>query len=108
MRVYSTSLCTVYRFGYSSDISKCYLRILVDKLTTNLRLMVWYKNPKDKEGIIIYRRNTMDFGDAASALIVRIIQKMFLSPMARLEATRHTIMAGGVGTLTIIQTALKL
>ena len=37
----------------------------------------------------------MDFGDAASALIVRIIQKKFLSPKAKLEATRHTILAGG-------------
>jgi hypothetical protein len=37
--------------------------------------MVWYKNPKDKKGTIRYRRNTMDFGDAASTLIVRIIQK---------------------------------
>ena len=37
----------------------------------------------------------MDFGDAASALIVRITQQKFISPMARLEATRHTVMAGG-------------
>ena len=31
----------LYRYGYSSDISKCYLRILVDELTSNLRLMAW-------------------------------------------------------------------
>ena len=61
----------LYRYGYSSDISKCYLRILVDELTSNLRLMAWYKDPKNKSGRMVYRCKTMDFGDAASALIVR-------------------------------------
>ena len=85
----------LYRFGYSSDISKCYLHILVDELTADLRLMAWYEDPKNKKGLIIYRRKTMDFGDAASALIVRITQKKFISPMAKLEATKHTVLAGG-------------
>ena len=34
----------------------------------------------------------MDFGDAASALIVRITQKKFVSPKAELEATKHTVL----------------
>ena len=38
----------LYRYGYISDISKCYIRILVDELTSNLRLMVWYEDPKNK------------------------------------------------------------
>ena len=37
----------------------------------------------------------MDFGDAAAALAVRIIQKKFLIPMAKHQATKHTIDAGG-------------
>jgi hypothetical protein len=37
--------------------------------------MAWYRDPKNKAGRIIYRHKTMDFGDAASALIVRITQK---------------------------------
>ena len=37
----------------------------------------------------------MDFGDAASALIVRITQKKFISPKAELEATKHTVLSGG-------------
>ena len=36
----------LYRYGYSSDITKCYLKVLVDELTSRLRLMVWYKDAK--------------------------------------------------------------
>ena len=68
---------------------------MVDELTSNLRLMVWYKDPKNKAGRIIYRRKTMDFGDAASVLIVRITQKKFVSPRAELEAPKHTVLSGG-------------
>ena len=32
----------LYNHGYSFDISKCYLRVLVDKLTARLRLCYWY------------------------------------------------------------------
>ena len=64
-------------------------------MTADLRLMAWYEDPKNRKGLIIYRRKTMDFGDAASALIVRITQKKFISPMAKWEATKHTVLAGG-------------
>ena len=36
----------LYCYGYSSDIAKCYLKVLVDELTSRLRLMVWYKDAK--------------------------------------------------------------
>ena len=85
----------LYSYGYSSDISKCYLRILVDELTGDLRLMIWYRDPKNKLEPIVYRRYTMDFGDACSALVVRIAQKKLLCPRARLASTKHTILAGG-------------
>ena len=37
----------------------------------------------------------MNFGDAGSALIVRITQKKFVSPRADLEATKHSVLSGG-------------
>ena len=57
--------------------------------------MAWYKDPKNKSGRMVYRRKTMDFGDAASALIVRITQKKFFSPKVELEVTKHTVLNGG-------------
>ena len=64
-------------------------------MTSELRLMVWFKDPRARTGLTVYRRRTMDFGDAASALIVRIIQKKFLMPMAKFEESKHTLDAGG-------------
>ena len=64
-------------------------------MTSELRLKVWFKDPRARTGLTMYRRGTMDFGDAASALIVRIIQKKFLMPMAKYEELKHTIDAGG-------------
>ena len=49
---------------------------------------------KTKTELIMYQRNTMDFGDAISSLIIRIIQKKFLAPIARLAATKHVILNG--------------
>ena len=86
----SHSLISSYKLS-----SKCYLRILVDELTAKLRLMAWYKDPKNKSGRIIYKRKTMDFCDVVSALIICITQKKFVSPKAELEATTHTVLNGG-------------
>ena len=53
------------------------------------------QGPRTRTGLTVYRRRTMDFGDAAAALIVRIIQKKYLIPMAKYEESKHTIDAGG-------------
>ena len=82
----------LYNNPYSSDISKCYLRILVDDLTAKLRLLVWFENPKEMTGVKIYRRPTMDFGDTCSSLVVRIVQEKFLSQLCKLELTKHVIL----------------
>ena len=82
----------LYDNPYSSDISKCYLRILVDDLTAKLRLLVWFDNPQDMTGIKIYRRPTMDFGDTCSSLVVRIIQEKFLSQLCKMEMSKHLIL----------------
>ena len=73
----------LYAHGYTSDIGKCYLRALVDELTSRLRLMVWYNNPEDLEDMVVFRRRTMDFGDSISTLVIRIIQENFLAKMCR-------------------------
>ena len=68
----------LYRHGYSSDISKCYLRVGVDELTSRLRLCYWYEDPENMKNPIIFERPTMDFGDSIAALVIRIIQLKFL------------------------------
>ena len=70
----------LYRHGYSSDISKCYLRVLVDDLTAKLRLCYWYRDPANMKDPIVFKRCTMDFGDSIASLVIRIIQLKFLLP----------------------------
>ena len=82
----------LYNNPYSSDISKCYLRILVDDLTSRLRLLVWFEDPQKMTGVKIYRRPTMDFGDTCSSLMVRIVQEKFPSQTCKLELTKNLIL----------------
>ena len=51
----------LYNHPYSSDISKCYLRILVDSLTAKLRLLIWFEDPEKMTGMKVCQRPTMDF-----------------------------------------------
>ena len=75
----------LYEHGYSSDISKCYLRVLVDSLTSKLRLCYWYEDPENMQNPIVFKRETMDFGDSIASLVIRIIQLKFLVPATRLK-----------------------
>ena len=79
----------LYEHCFSSDISKCYLRILVDKLTSMLRLMIWYEDPINVTGMIIYSCYTMDFGDGISSIVVKITQ--FLGTMCALSETKRIV-----------------
>ena len=54
-----------------------------------------YANARNKSKRLIYRRKTMDFSTAESALIIRVTQKKFVIPRAKLEATKHTVLSGG-------------
>ena len=80
---------------FLSDISKCYLRILVESLTAKLRLLVWFENPGDMTGLKVYCRPTMDFGDTCSSLVIHIVQEKFLSQLCKLELTKHLILHCG-------------
>ena len=44
----------LYIHPYSSDISKCYLQVLVDNLTSKLRLMIWFRDPLNINGMIFF------------------------------------------------------
>ena len=68
----------LYRHGYSSDISKCYLRVAVDSLIAKLGLCYWYRDSENMKYPIIMERHTMDFGDSIAALVIRIVQLKFL------------------------------
>ena len=76
---------------FSSDISRCYLRTLVDKLTSMWRLMIWYEDPINMTGMFIYRHNTMSFGDGISSIVVKITQEKSLGTMCALSETKRIV-----------------
>ena len=84
----------LHEHGYSSDISKCYLRVLVDEVTSKLRLCYWYHDPLTKLKPRIFMRLTMDFGDACSSLVIRIIQLKFLMKMTEIEMVKQILKTG--------------
>ena len=79
--------CLLYFYDFSSDISRCYLRTLVDKLTSMWRLIIWYEDPINMTGMIIYSCDTLDFGDGISSIVVKITQEKFLGTMCALSET---------------------
>ena len=84
----------LYRHGYSSDISKCYLRVGVDSLTAKLRLCYWYQDPENMKDPIIMERHTMDFGDSIAALVIRIVQLKFLMAATKMKLVQEVIRKG--------------
>ena len=80
--------------GISADISKCYLRVGCDYLASCLRLCIWFKNPEKMEGMQVYRRASLDFGDSQAALVIRIIQEKYISRLVEYEASRHICLHG--------------
>ena len=59
-----------YEHPYSSDISKCYLRVLVDDLIAKVRLMIWFRDPLHMKEMVVFKHVTMDFGDSCSNLVI--------------------------------------
>ena len=84
----------LHEHGYSSDISKCYLRVLVDDLTARLRLCYWYPDSLTRSKPRIFMRKTMDFGDACSSLVIRIIQLKFLLTMTDITTVKQILKTG--------------
>jgi len=48
-----------------------------------LRLTIWFKNPKNKQNLIVYRTNTCDFGDSQASLALRVAQDKYIAANAR-------------------------
>ena len=54
---------SLYKYPYTSDIRKAYLRIIVDDDTEGLRIFIWYDDLDNLQNPVYYLRRTMDFGD---------------------------------------------
>ena len=50
-----------------------------------------FANPEKLEDVIVFRRNTIDFGDSQAALVVYIVQQKYLSRLVKYEVSRHII-----------------
>ena len=46
------------------------------------------------EGMKVFRRASLDFGDSQAALVIRIIQEKYLSRLVEYEASRHICLHG--------------
>ena len=57
--------------------------------------MIWYRDPLNLRGMVVYKRATMDFGNSCSSLVIRIIQENFLALMCQHNLTKHKIVFGG-------------
>ena len=76
----------------SGDISKCYRRILVDDISSKLRLFCWLKMKDDIPKFIYYERKTLDFGDPAASESVEAAEKKFIIPACHYKESK-TILA---------------
>ena len=66
------------KHAYTSDISKAYLRVLVDPASRKLRIFVWFEDPDTIIKPKNFLRNTIDFGDGVSSAILTIVQRKCL------------------------------
>ena len=54
------------------------------------RLSIWYKDPIKKEGLIIHRTGTWDFGDAQASLALRVAQDRYIASNCQTESGKLT------------------
>ena len=75
--------CTInHRLGHyaaSLDIKKAYRQIRVSNKDAMLRLSLWYRNPAKREGLVVFKTNTADFGDSQASLALRVAQDKYIS-----------------------------
>ena len=76
------------QYAASLDIRKAYRQIRVSERDAMLRLSVWYD---DKQGLVMYKTCTADFGDSQASLALRVAQDKFIasnckSPLAILAS----------------------
>ena len=62
------------KYAASLDIKKAYRQIRVSHRDSMLRLSIWFRDPEKKEGLMIFRTATCDFGDSQASLALRVAQ----------------------------------
>ena len=65
------------QFAASLDIRKAYRQIRVSNRDAMLRLSLWYEDPSKKEGLLVFKTNTADFGDSQASLTLRVAQDRY-------------------------------
>ena len=53
-----------------------------------LRLSIWYDDPMKKQGLVVFKTNTADFGDSQSSLALRVAQDEYIAAHCK---TPHNI-----------------
>ena len=44
-----------------------------------LRLSLWYDDPTKKEGLVVFKTNTADFGDSQASHALRVAQDKYIA-----------------------------
>ena len=82
------------KFPNPSDIKKAYLRIIVDDVTTGLRIFVRFdKDDVEMKYPVYYLRRTMDFGDGVASAILTIAQNKIIAPLCKFAMSRRIIIS---------------
>ena len=67
------------KYAVSLDIKKAYRQLLVSYRDSMLRLLIWFRDPKSKQNMVIFRTATCDFGDSQASLALRVAQDKFIA-----------------------------
>jgi len=67
------------RYAASLDIKKAYRQLLVSYRDSMLRLSIWFRDPKSKQNMVIFRTATCDFGESQASLALRVAQDKFIA-----------------------------
>ena len=90
----STHTFSLNKYPYTSDISKAYLRIIVDNIAKGLRLFIWYdEDDVEMKHPVYFLRCTIDFGDGVASAILTIAQKKIVAPLCKFEISRRIIIS---------------
>ena len=81
-----------------------------------LRLSIWYEDPAKKQGLVVFKTSTADFGDSQASLALRVAQDKYIaanckSPLAVLAsnwAFADNYMFSGKNKQQVIEAILEL
>ena len=67
------------KYAASLDIKKAYRQLLVSYRDSMLRLSIWFRDPKSKQNMVIFRTATCEFGESQASLALRVAQDKFIA-----------------------------